>query len=137
NMGTNFMSRLGGAGQWLTNGFNSGRSWLDAGRQWLSSWTSGIGGNITNFLNLRGSRMLGNFTSIFGGRFGQWLQQKGPDLINSFANRMGDRAASWLYDRISGRAQGLLQRSFGNRFRNLFNSGFAQFLIGLLQRRQV
>ncbi|NNE66189.1 MAG: hypothetical protein HKN33_06450 [Pyrinomonadaceae bacterium] len=137
NLGSRFMNNLGSAGQWLTNTFNTGRSWLNAGRQWLSNWTNGMGSRVTDFLNLRGSRLLNNMTRTFGGRFGQFLQQRGPALLEKFSSRMGARAANWLYEGISNRFQRVIQKPFGPTFQNLFNSGFAQFLIGLLQRRQV
>lgn len=137
NFGTGVMSKLGTTGQWLTNAFSTGKNWLDTGKQWLSSWTNGIGGNVTNFLNNRGTGLLNNLTDSFGGRFGQWLTQKGPDMLSNFASRMGNRAAESLYNKVYGEAQRVLAGPFSPRFQNLLNSGFAQFLIGLLQGRRV
>ncbi|MEZ5307686.1 MAG: hypothetical protein R2684_11135 [Pyrinomonadaceae bacterium] len=137
SFGTNMLSKFGTAGTWLQNAFTSGKGWLDAGKQWLSNWTSGVGTNITNYLSLRGNGLLQSLTNTFQGRLGQWLTEKGPTWVSKFANSMGSRAADWLYNKISDSAVRMLQRPFGPGLRNMVNSGVAQFLMSLLQGRQV
>ncbi len=137
NFGSGIMNKLGGTGQWLTNAFSTGKNWLDTGKQMLSNWTTGIGSNVTDFLSQKGTGLLNDLTNTFSGGVGQWLQQKGPELVSRFADSMGSRASNWLYSKISNEAERVLQRPLGQGFRDLVNSGFAQFLNALLQGRRV
>lgn len=133
NLGSGFMSKLGGAGTWLQSAIGKGTELFGSAKNWLSTLTGNMGGKVSDFLFSKGSNILGDLSKSFGGKFGQWLTAKGPDLLRSFANSMGQRATNWLDNKATSFLAKLMDNPISRRVSGFLESPFGQILINMLR----
>ncbi len=133
NAGTGLLSKLGSAGTWMQNAVGKGSALFGQAKNWLSSFTSGIGGKVSDFISNKGVGLLGNISKSFGGNIGNWLTLKGPDLLKNFANSMGSRATNWLRGTANSFLAELMNNPISRKIGGFLQSPFGQVLVNMFR----